>query len=140
MRIYVHTLRSIALIVLGLCSVDSVQASTAQCDGNTLEIQTCMAKKLDKANTRLARYLTAAQARIDKDFGSRPNLKTAQAAWVHYRELECGDVFELWAQGTYRTTASSECMLRLTKERTHEIWQAYLTYQDSTPPLLPEPR
>jgi uncharacterized protein YecT (DUF1311 family) len=140
MRIYVRTPRSFALIVLGLCSVGLVQASTLQCDGNTTEIQACMGKKLNKANTRLAKYLTAAQARIDKNLGSRPNLKTAQAAWVRYRELECGDVFELWAQGTYRTAASSECMLRLTQERTHEIWQAYLTYLDSTPPLLPEPR
>ena len=128
------------MTVLGLCSVGMAQASALQCDGNTLEIQACMGKKLDEANTRLAKYLTAAQARIDKDFGSRPDLKTAQAAWVRYRELECGDVFELWAQGTYRTTASSECVLRLTQQRTHEIWQAYLTYQDSTPPLLPEPR
>jgi uncharacterized protein YecT (DUF1311 family) len=116
------------------------QAFSLQCDGSTLEIQACMGKKLNEANARLAKYLTAAQARVDKDFSSRPNLKAAQAAWTRYRELECGDVFELWAQGTYRTIASSECMLRLSQQRTHEVWQAYLTYQDSTPPSLPEPR
>ena len=129
----------LALVVLGLCSAGLVQASTVQCDGSTLEIQACMGKRLDEANARLAKYLTAAQARIDKDFGSRPNLKATQAAWARYRDLECADVFELWEQGTYRTIASSECMLRVTQQRTHEVWQAYLTHQDSTPPLLPEP-
>lgn len=99
-----------------------------------------MGKNLDEADALLARYLTAAQARIDKDFGSKPNLKAAQAAWARYRDVECGDVFDLWVQGTYRTMADSECMLRLTQQRTHEVWRAYLTYQDSTPPLLPEPK
>ncbi len=99
-----------------------------------------MGKKLDDANAVLGRYLAAAQARIDKDFGSKPNLKAAQEAWARYRDLECGDVFDLWAQGTYRTIADSECMLRLTRQRTHEVWQSYLTYQDSTPPLLREPK
>ncbi|MFC5527741.1 lysozyme inhibitor LprI family protein [Rhodanobacter ginsengisoli] len=128
------------LILVVLCSTGLAQASSQQCDGNTPEIQACMEKKLDEANALLAKYLTAAQARIDKDFGSKPNLRASQAAWAHYRDLECGDVFEFWVQGTYRTIANSECMLRLTQQRTHEVWQAYLTYQDSTSPLLPEPR
>ena len=135
-----HLLRSLLLVALGSCSAGFVQASSLQCDGNTLEIQACMGKKLDEANALLARYLAAAQARINRDFGSKPELKATQAAWSRYRDLECGDVFDLWAQGTYRTLTSSECTLRLTQQRTHEVWRAYLTYQDSTPPVLPEPR
>ena len=133
-------MRRLSLVAVGLCLSGLAQATAPQCDGTTLEIQTCMGEKLDAANARLAKYLAAAQTRIDKDFGAKPDLKAAQAAWVHYRELECGDVFQLWEQGTYRTVASIECMVRLTQQRTHEVWQAYLTYQDSTPPLLPEPR
>ncbi|WP_017460458.1 lysozyme inhibitor LprI family protein [Dyella ginsengisoli] len=132
-------LQSALLVASGLFSAGLAQASSPPCNGSTPEMQACMGKKLDAANAMLARYLAAAQARIDRDFGSRPNLGAAQTAWVHYRKIECGDVFEYWAQGTYRTIASAECMLRLTRQRTHEVWQAYLTYQDSTPPLLPEP-
>lgn len=131
--------RKFFLLVLGLCSMNLAHAAPLQCDGNTLEIQACLAKKIDKANSRLTEYLSTAQARIDKNFGSKPDLKAAQKAWIRYREIECGDVFDFWVQGTYRTIASAECELRLTRQRTHEVWQAYLTYQDSTPPLLPEP-
>lgn len=134
-----HILRSFILVALILCSTGLAQASSPQCDGNTLEIQTCIGKKIYEANARLTNYLSTAQARIDKDFGSKPNLKATQAVWARYRDLQCGDVFEFWEQGTYRTIASSECLLRLTQQRIHELWQAYLTYQDSTPPLLPEP-
>ncbi|WP_425605277.1 lysozyme inhibitor LprI family protein [Fulvimonas yonginensis] len=133
-------LRNLLLVALGSCSAGLVKASSSQCGGDTLEIQACMGTKLDEANALLAKYLAAAQARIDEDSNSRPNLGNAQAAWLRYRDLECADVFDLWSQGTYRTVASSECMLRLTRQRTHEIWQAYLTHQDSTPPVLPEPR
>ena len=132
-------LQRVFFAVLGACSAGAVQASPPLCDGNSAEVQACMGKQLEQANALLARYVATAQARIAKDFGSKPDLEAAQAAWSHYRDLECGDVFDLWMQGTYRTIASAECMLRLTQQRTHEIWQAYLTYQDSTPPLLPEP-
>ncbi len=135
-----RVLPNLFLAALGLCSTGLAQASSLRCDGNTLEVEACMSKKLDEADALLSRYISVAQARIDKDFGSKPNLKAAQSAWARYRKLECADVFEFWVQGTYRTFASSECMLRLTQQRTREMWQAYLTYQDSTPPLLPEPR
>ncbi|WP_063672415.1 lysozyme inhibitor LprI family protein [Dyella thiooxydans] len=131
--------RNALLIVLGLCPAGLAYASSPPCDGSTTEIQVCLGKKIDAADALLARYLAKAQARIDRDFGGKPRLGAAQAAWVAYRRIECGDVFDYWAEGTYRTIADAECMLRLTQQRTHEVWQAYLTYPDSTPPLLPEP-
>jgi len=135
-----HILWSSSLVALLLCSTSLAQASSPECKGNTLEVQTCMGKKIDEANARLTKYLSTAQVRIEKYFASKPNLMATQAAWARYRDLQCGDVFEFWVHGTYRTIASSECSLRLTQQRTHEVWQAYLTYQDSTPPLLPEPK
>jgi uncharacterized protein YecT (DUF1311 family) len=132
--------RTVSLsVALALCSTAAAHADSLHW-GSTVEMQACLQAKIDEANARLAKYLATAQARIDKDFGSRPDLKAAQAAWVRYRELECGDLYQFWAQGTYRVLASAQCELRLTRQRTHEVWRAYLTYMDSTPPLLPEPR
>ncbi len=34
---------------------------------------------------------------------------------------------------------AGSCLLDMTKKRTHEIWETYLTYMDSTPPILKEP-
>jgi hypothetical protein len=31
------------------------------------------------------------------------------------------------------------CQIRLTRMRTYTIWLHWLTYMDSTPPLLPKP-
>ena len=33
-----------------------------------------------------------------------------------------------------------KCLLEQTRRRTHDVWKAYLTFMDSTPPLLPEPK
>jgi hypothetical protein len=31
------------------------------------------------------------------------------------------------------------CQIKLTQLHTHTIWLEWLTYMDSTPPILPEP-
>ena len=43
------------------------------------------------------------------------------------------------AGASLRPVQASECWLRLTRERSRELWRSYLTFQDRTAPLLPEP-
>ncbi|MFZ6745390.1 lysozyme inhibitor LprI family protein [Undibacterium sp. JH2W] len=99
----------------------------------------CMAGEVDKANKKLSSYLQAAKSRLQQTSQSRINLETTQKAWEDYRSAHCGDVYTFWAGGGIRYRQIAQCQLDLTLNRTRDVWQAYLTFADSTPPLLPAP-
>ena len=67
-------------------------------------------------------------------------IRMGDSAFEAYRENECGAVYEQWRDGTIRNMMSLTCSIGLTDERTRTIWSSWLTYMDSTPPILPEPR
>lgn len=105
----------------------------------TLEIAECRQKQIDAADAKLGQYLTAARKRVvafDVQVGL---IDEEQKAWEAYRSAHCGNVYELWRQGTIRYEMSAICTLEVTRERTVDVWRAYLTYGDSTPPTLPDP-
>lgn len=106
---------------------------------NTVEETECMSAEIKKAENKLADYMSAAKGKVAEDKSIELQLDAAQKAWLTYRDAQCGDVYRYWVHGTYRYRASAQCMLDLTQERTHDIWAAYLTYVDSTPPVKPEP-
>ncbi|RYE95008.1 MAG: DUF1311 domain-containing protein, partial [Oxalobacteraceae bacterium] len=94
-----------------------------------------------QADADLNRYYDVAVQRVRKD-GGEPVAKgfiQAQRSWLSYRESECGAIFEKYRDGTIRTSMEAGCRIRLTRLRTYMIWRNWLTYADSTPPLLPRP-
>ncbi len=116
---------------------------------NTLQINTCVGEELAREEARLEIYLRQARevARTrdeeDRAYGGpsaqRGYLDGAQAAWIAYVDIVCGGVFDQFKDGSIRVAASSRCRVDLTRERTHLVWRHFLTYVDSTPPVLPEP-
>lgn len=112
---------------------------TYDCDGTTLEMNQCMADILAKAESRQAEYLAAAVER----HSDRPDLvamiRAGDDAFVAYGKAECGAVWEDWKDGSIRTIMSLTCSIGLADKRTHDIWENWLTYMDSTPPVKPEP-
>lgn len=111
----------------------------SNCDGTTLEMNECMAGIRERATERKDRYLAAAIARHE----DRPELATmirqSDVAAEAYRKAECGAVYKDWEDGTIRNIMALSCDIALIDERTRKIWRHWLTYQDSTPPVLPEP-
>lgn len=97
----------------------------------------------DDADAQLNRYYSAAMARLKdqgEDFAkARTELRDAQRAWIRYRNSECGAVFTNWYPGSVARTMAADCSERLTRARTYAIWAHWLTFVDSTPPILPEP-
>lgn len=118
-----------------------------KCPGeSTIEINDCQSAVLAKAEGELKRYLAEARKRLQSeaadDAGAAKALAQidkAQAAWMAYREAECGALYDYWSSGTIRNTIALTCEIDLTRARTHTVWSEYLTYMDSTPPILPEP-
>lgn len=112
------------------------------CGGSTTpEVERCLAAELADADAELNRYYAAAVARLARE-GQHDVvawLRGSERAWIAYRDAECGAVWRYWRRGTIRGAFSIRCRTRLTQARTSEIWRAWLTYVDSTPPLLPQP-
>ncbi len=113
------------------------------CDGSTTrDVEQCLAADLKRADAELNRYYAAATKRLAKqqDTAALAKLRAAERVWIAYRDAECDAVYESWGQGTIRGAMSLGCRINLTKSRTATIWRNWLTYADSTPPILPEPR
>jgi uncharacterized protein YecT (DUF1311 family) len=136
----------IGIAILAAASVAA--APPANCPGeNTLEINDCQAAKLAAADAELQRYLAAARKRLKSDAADDAGVAKAlagfdkiQAAWSAYRDAECGALYDYWSSGTIRTSIELVCKIDLTRQRTHTVWGDWLTYMDSTPPILPEPK
>ncbi|HWF78160.1 MAG TPA: lysozyme inhibitor LprI family protein [Caulobacteraceae bacterium] len=139
----------IGIAILAAASVASAPpAPKLSCPGeNTLEINDCQAVRLAAAEGELERYLAAARRRLKADAEGDAGVAKAlagfdriQAAWRAYRDAECDALYDYWSSGTIRTSIELTCKIDLTRERTHAVWSDWLTYMDSTPPILPEPK
>ncbi len=117
--------------------------ATDRCVGSTTrDVEQCLATDLARADAVLNRYYTAAVARLtrDQELTALAKLRTSERAWIAYRDAECDAVYENWKGGTIRGAMLLGCRTALTKARTMAIWRSWLTYADSTPPILPKPQ
>lgn len=63
----------------------------------------------------------------------------AQEDWESYRTNHCLSVYYEYKDGTIRGVMALSCHREMVRKRTWEIWSTWLTYMDSTAPILPEP-
>jgi len=129
-------------LLLVLISVITNSDEAVDCEKvlTTLEINHCMYKDLVKAESTMEKYFLASLEVYTEDSVSVDSIKIGQEAWLKYREAHCASVYDTWRGGTIRTAQALACKLELTHQRTITLWQAFLTYSDSTPPLLPKPK
>ena len=113
--------------------------SSYDCDGTTYAINQCLAAVRDRAEQRQAEYLEAALGSADNNSALGDLIRESDIAFNLYRDRECASVYEQWKDGSIRNAMTLRCSIRLTDQRTHDIWQHWLTYQDSSEPILPEP-
>jgi uncharacterized protein YecT (DUF1311 family) len=119
-----------------------VHAEEIDCENamTTYEMNVCASREMEAADTELDTYLTKAKQKYSEEKTIVELLVKSQEAWLAYRKVYCEGIYEMWSSGTIRGVMYGGCMVQLTKQRTHQIWEDYLTYMDSTPPLLPEPK
>jgi uncharacterized protein YecT (DUF1311 family) len=139
----------IALTVFAAAAAVAASPTPAceQAAVSTQDMEQCRGKRLDAANADLARYIAAARKRLREDAASAgdtagktlADFDKAEQAWDAYRTAECDAVYQNWSEGTIRGVMSLTCQIDLTIRHTHTVWSNWLTYMDSTPPILPEP-
>lgn len=115
----------------------------------TLAMTECLMVEVRRAEGELERMVQAAQQRLDRERREairRPqplegpiDLASTQRLWRAYRQAHCGDIARRWRGASLRPVATADCLLRLSKARSRELWNTYLTFPDGTPPLLPDP-
>lgn len=112
-----------------------------RCDGTTIEVEACLAGELRRADAELNRYYRAAVTRLtgERQPEALAGLRRSERAWIAHRDEECGAVSEYWKGGTIRGAMETRCRITATRIRTAAIWRDWLTYADSTPPILPAP-
>jgi uncharacterized protein YecT (DUF1311 family) len=130
----------IFILLLGAATV-SAAPKADPCDGSsTYELNQCMAGKVEKADTRLKEYVGAAKTRHEDKPAVVLGIDASQTAFEAYRDIECATVLEAWKEGTIRGVMTLSCKVALTDQRTHQVWEHWLQFMDSTPSILPEPK
>jgi uncharacterized protein len=131
-------------------SLSKISDEPIVCNGaSTPEVDACEEEYAHRADKELARYLAVARKRIVDEAVDELNSQTSKTtlaafdaseqAWELYRKAECNAVYDHWIEGTIRGFMYGACMQSVTKSRTEQIWSEWLTFMDSTPPLLPKP-
>ncbi|PMO73240.1 lysozyme inhibitor LprI family protein [Vibrio splendidus] len=125
------------LPLLASASDDVIDCENAM---NTIDINHCAAIELESAQAELDKYLTASFEHNAYDAELVASIKKAQESWQAYMSAHCSSVYTQWRDGSIRGLMALSCKTTLTNQRTHEVWANFLTYMDSTPPVLPEPK
>ncbi|MFS1504803.1 lysozyme inhibitor LprI family protein [Vibrio lentus] len=135
--------RLISVIAFALLSgsvLADEQAVDCENAMTTLEINHCASVELEAATVELDQYLKASFEHNAYDDELVSSIKVAQERWQTYMTAHCDSVYIQWRDGSIRGLMALSCKTKLTKQRTHEVWVNFLTYMDSTPPVLPEPK
>ncbi len=129
-------------IILALLAFTASAAETIDCSKayTTIEINQCAATELGVAQKEMQRYFDTSLKHNDVDAELVAAIKAAQSDWEKYYNSHCDSVYTQWREGTIRGVMALSCQTKLTRQRTHELWENFLTYMDSTPPVLPEPK
>lgn len=114
-------------------SIDCNHATT------TVDINQCAAIELKSEQAKLDKYLKASFEHNSHDPKLVAAIKLAQQGWQAYMSSHCGSLYTQWRTGTIREIIAINCKTELTQQRTYELWEHFLTYMDSTPPVLPDP-
>ena len=118
------------------CAEESLDCKSPQ---TMMEIDTCKAKEA----TLIERVMSVYYEKSKKQYQHSPSVVAAiiesQVNWKKYHDEHCGGVWEASSSGSVRNLMYLECSIRLTKQRTYDLWQAYLSNMGSGTPLAPKP-
>ena len=117
-------LLSLALIMLaGLSGLSLAQKSKDPCADvqTTAEMRDCAGREYKQADDELNRVYRKLMAKIGNDEGRKTALKTAQQAWIKYRDANCDFASYLNRGGTIEPVIRYNCMTSMTVSRTKEL-------------------
>jgi uncharacterized protein YecT (DUF1311 family) len=125
------------LLMLAICGGTFAQqrkqdpCTKADKTGVTLDIVECSLKKLAEADADLNKTYRELMAKLD-DKKWELKLRTAQQAWIKYRDANCDFVMELSGGGSASTFEFNFCLVDVTTARTKELRETLNQIKDRT--------
>ena len=110
------------LLLVTVASASQTQKSDPCKGETTFEMKQCAAKRYKQADDELNVVYRRLMSKLD-DEGHKTSLKTAQQAWLKYRDGNCEFESYLNRGGTIYSVVLTECMTSLTTSRTKELKQ-----------------
>lgn len=129
----------IAFCLLPCLSSAAEDAVDCENPYTTPDINHCAGRELEAAEAMMAHYYKTSLKQQEEDQEVVDAIKLSQHDWLQYRESYCDAVYSQWREGTIRGVMYLSCKKQLTQQRTHTLWASFLTYMDSSEPVLPEP-
>ena len=86
----------------------------------TVDMKMCSARKYKQADDELNKVYRKLILKLD-DEGHKASLKTAQVAWLKYRDTNCDFESYLNRGGSIYSVIVSDCMTSMTNSRTKEL-------------------
>lgn len=87
----------------------------------TAEMRDCAGREYKQADDELNRVYRQLVARIGNDEGRKTALKTAQQAWIKYRDANCDFASYLNRGGTIEPVIRFNCMTAMTESRMKDL-------------------
>lgn len=110
--------------LLTVAAVSKTQKGKKQpCDEaqTQFEMNQCAHKEYEAADAELNKAYNRLAAKLDEE--QRGQLKTAELAWIKYRDATCDFEGAFYKGGTMRPMIESFCLARVTGARTAELKQ-----------------
>src|SRR5262245_13391065 len=109
----------VLLLLIGTTARPQTQSDPCKGD-TTYEMKQCSAKKYKQADDELNRVYQLLMSKLD-DEGHKTSLKTAQQAWLKYRDGNCDFESYLNRGGSIYSIVVTSCMTSMTTSRTKEM-------------------
>ena len=131
---------------------DGVETFSIACFGmpqqTTIDMDACLGAQLAQIEWVKDKYLVTAQSRLKQDTKDDPQrlqeltnaFQAETKAWTDLIQRASASVKADSAGGTIVGSAVTTRQIGLLELQTHDIWEHWLRFEDSTPPLLPEPK
>ena len=132
-------MKKLLLLPLLLTSIYSNQLDCKNAN-TTYDLMECKKIKITNEEAVLSTYFNEGKKRYSEDTKLISLMRESQKRWLKYRDSECSAVYQMWIEGSIRGLMAGQCVLDMTKRRTHKIWETYLIFGDSTPAILKEPK
>lgn len=107
----------------------------------TIDMNDCLGAKRGAVESVEAKYVSTARQRIlaTQDNQTLNAFEAENKAWDMLIDTASHATGVEWQGGTIRGIKATNREIALIELRIHNQWQNWLRYEDSTPPVLPEP-
>jgi uncharacterized protein YecT (DUF1311 family) len=114
-------LPGLAMLLFVMVSTGPQTQKRDPCEGETTpEMKLCAAKRFKQADDELNSVYRRLMSKLD-DEGHKTALRTAQQAWLKYRDSNCDFESYLNRGGTIYSVVVTHCMASMTSSRTKEL-------------------